>query len=393
MDEIELTIRLIMTHKEACQVIGRDGSNIKTLRDETGSKIVLSSREYKNRILSITDQKKQVMKAVKRLSEILESEVNSYGASTRLVPISLTLVIPKNIGGLIVGQGGKNIKDLRVNSGAQIIFSAECLPNSDERTCKITGNNFSVVTAIELVVEKIIEGAIQESKGEFKGTPSSQIVPYDPSKDTGETKNEKDDTIVNMAAAVLASSGALESANDYIPIEIDDQTQELRVPEEHIGAIIGKGGKRINEVRQTSGCRIKIEREEGDVRRITLGGERKKIMMATYLINNLISTFSTAKPVHEKLNVKRRLDEAYQTDINNLSSAQTGGHKEQVEAAMAAFFAQQFAAPQPAAPKPGEYDPEAYRPKLEFVENPFGEGIKQPPDMYAIPEKKPRLHY
>ena len=161
-----------------------------------------------------------IISAVKRLSEILESEVNSYGASTRLVPISLTLVIPKNIGGLIVGQGGKNIKDLRVNSGAQIIFSAEeqfknlfrieicdiillldigynilnykkCLPNSDERTCKITGNNFSVVTAIELVVEKIIEAAIQESKGEFKGTPSSQIVPYDPSKDTGEVKNEK----------------------------------------------------------------------------------------------------------------------------------------------------------------------------------------------------------
>ena len=62
MDEIELTIRLIMNHKEACQVIGRDASNIKTLRNETGSKIVLSSREYKNRILSITDQKKQVMK-------------------------------------------------------------------------------------------------------------------------------------------------------------------------------------------------------------------------------------------------------------------------------------------------------------------------------------------
>ena len=72
-----------------------------------------------------------------------------------------------------------------------ILKRKKCLPNSDERTCKITGNNFSVVTAIELVVEKIIEGAIQESKGEFKGTPSSQIVPYDPSKDTGETKNEK----------------------------------------------------------------------------------------------------------------------------------------------------------------------------------------------------------
>ena len=66
---------------------------------------------------------------------------------------------------------------------------------------------------------------------------------------------------------------------------------------------------------------MKIERGEGNgVRRITLGGERKKIMMATYLINNLITTYSTAKPVHEKLNVQRRQDQAYQTDINNLSS-------------------------------------------------------------------------
>ena len=59
-----------------------------------------------------------------------------------------------------------------------------------------------------------------------------------------------------MAGAFLAaSSGMMASSTDYVPIEIDDQTQELRVPEDHIGAIIGKGGKRINEVRQLSGCK------------------------------------------------------------------------------------------------------------------------------------------
>ena len=59
-----------------------------------------------------------------------------------------------------------------------------------------------------------------------------------------------------MAGAFLAaSSGMMTSSTDYVPIEIDDQTQELRVPEDHIGAIIGKGGKRINEVRQLSGCK------------------------------------------------------------------------------------------------------------------------------------------
>ena len=65
--------------------------------------------------------------------------------------------------------------------------------------------------------------------------------------------------MVNLAGAFLAASQALESSSDYIPIEIDDQTQELRVPEDHIGAIIGKGGKRINEVRSLSGCKLVLD--------------------------------------------------------------------------------------------------------------------------------------
>ena len=107
------------------KVLGRAGSNIKTLRDETGSKIVLSNKEYKRRVLTITDKKKQVMKAIGRLSEILESEVNSYGASSRLVPISLSMIIPKNICGFIVGKKGETIKELRVQSGAQIALAVE----------------------------------------------------------------------------------------------------------------------------------------------------------------------------------------------------------------------------------------------------------------------------
>jgi len=399
MDDVELTLRLLMDHKEASQVLGRKASNMTSLRDETGSKIIMSNRQYKHRVLSITDTKKQVMKAIKRLSEILESEMNSYGTSKRIVPISLTLIIPKNIGGMIVGKGGESIKDLRVNSGAQIAFSSECLPHCDERSCKLTGNTFAVVTGIELIVEKLIEAAIQESKGEFKGTPSNQIVPYDPSKDTGEPKrDEKDEKVVNLAGAFLAASNALESSSDYIPIEIDDQTQELRVPEDHIGAIIGKGGKRINEVRSLSGCRVKIEREDGSgVRRITLIGEKKKIVMATYLINQSISSFSTAKPVNEKLGVTVRGTKEYKTDINNLSSDTMGGHEEQVAAAMTAFFAQQFSAVPKMDPlNPNEYDPEAsnksYKPTLEYVDNPFADN-KMPPDMYTVPDKKPRLHY
>ena len=44
-----------------------------------------------------------------------------------------------------------------------------------------------MITAVDLIIGKIIEAAIQEGKGELKGVPSSQIVPYDPSKETDDS--------------------------------------------------------------------------------------------------------------------------------------------------------------------------------------------------------------
>ena len=59
------------------------------------------------------------------------------------------------------------------------------------------------------------------------------------------------------------------------------------------------------------------------------------------------------------------------------------GHGEQVAAAMSAFFAQQFSADPNAygTVNPNEYNPEKseYKPRLEYLEDPFGEGIKNPP--------------
>ena len=56
---------------------------------------------------------------------------------------------------------------------------------------QLTGSNFAVVAAVDLIVEIIINAAIQESKGEFKGTPSSEIVPYDPKHDTPENNRDE----------------------------------------------------------------------------------------------------------------------------------------------------------------------------------------------------------
>ena len=74
-------------------------------------------------------------------------------------------------------------------------MSSDCLAKSDERSCRLTGSNFAVVAAVDLIVEIIIKAAIQEGRGEFKGTPSSQITPYDPKNDTNENGKERDENV------------------------------------------------------------------------------------------------------------------------------------------------------------------------------------------------------
>jgi len=396
--DIDLTLRFLMNQKQASQVIGRNASNIKNLRDQTECNITLSSREHEKRILTIAAKKSISMKTVSRLGEILEAENNEYGKSTKLVPITLTLVIPKNICGMIIGKGGEALKDLRVKSGAQINISADCLPKSDERTCQITGNNISVTQAIDLLIGIMIKAAIDESKGEFKGTPSAEIRAYDP-KNAEEPagRSEKDDKLMQMATAFMTANQMINPTLEYSPIEINDQLQELRVPNQHMGAIIGKGGKRIGEIRMMSGCNIHVERSDADsnygMRRLTLKGTKQQITMAAYLVNQTISSFSTAEPKIPKEEVTIKVEEQEQPEaqvgsfVDPMSSTNT---EQEAAKAMANFFATQFSGDV-------SYDP------TEYVNTGASGSHTDPnrkrrhreqPDMYKVPDKKPaKLHY
>jgi len=64
-------------------------------------------------------------------------------------------------------------------------------------------------------------------------------------------------------------------------------TAEMRIPNELIGCIIGKGGAKINEIRQLSGASIKISNtEEGSKdRMVAIAGTPESINLAQYLIN------------------------------------------------------------------------------------------------------------
>ncbi|CAL8400867.1 unnamed protein product [Arctogadus glacialis] len=65
-------------------------------------------------------------------------------------------------------------------------------------------------------------------------------------------------------------------------------SQELLIPNDLIGSIIGRQGTKINEIRQVSGAQIKIgsQMDSSSDRHVTISGTPVAINLAQYLITS-----------------------------------------------------------------------------------------------------------
>jgi poly(rC)-binding protein 2/3/4 len=63
-------------------------------------------------------------------------------------------------------------------------------------------------------------------------------------------------------------------------------TQQIFIPNDMVGAIIGKGGQKINEIRQLSGSVIKINepQDNSNERLVTITGTEECNRMALYML-------------------------------------------------------------------------------------------------------------
>ncbi|CAK6983885.1 poly(rC)-binding protein 2%2C partial, partial [Scomber scombrus] len=82
-----------------------------------------------------------------------------------------------------------------------------------------------------------------------------------------------------------------QSATQHLPgVDANSQTtsQELLIPNDLIGSIIGRQGTKINEIRQVSGAQIKIgsQIDSTSDRHVTITGTPIAINLAQYLITS-----------------------------------------------------------------------------------------------------------
>ena len=144
--------------------------------------------------------------------------------------------------GSVIGKAGAKIKEIQEASGARLQASEAMLPGSTERVLSVSG----VADAIHIAVYYI--GTVLLEHPTATGNTS-----YRPGSDYGAAP------VGGASRPPMDRSGPPRTGGGMGPaVGPGAQSQAIFIPNELVGSIIGKGGAKINEVRQTSQCQIKI---------------------------------------------------------------------------------------------------------------------------------------
>jgi transcription antitermination factor NusA-like protein len=330
---VTLTIRLIMQGKEVGSIIGKKGDNIKKFREESGAKINISDGSCPERIVTVTGCTDAILKAFSLIARKFEEDLQNTTAGINVPkpPVTLRLIVPASQCGSLIGQGGSKIKEIREVTGASIQVASEMLPNSTERAVTLSGTAEAISKCIYQICCVMMESPPKGATIPYRPKPAMppvifaggqaytvqgqyaiphpdcqgvelmnpqltklhqlalQHAPLLPGHSVGTLSPQG--SLCIPALATLAATNSLRPGTAATALaSVTTTTTEMNIPNDLIGCVIGKGGAKINEIRQLSGATIKISNsEEGSKdRTVAISGTPEAINLAQYLINTSI---------------------------------------------------------------------------------------------------------
>ncbi|XP_075499477.1 protein BTR1 isoform X2 [Primulina tabacum] len=283
-DDAEKTthLRFLLSNAEAGSVIGKGGSTINDIQSQSGARIQLSRNfEYfpgtSDRIIMVSGMVDEVLKAVefifsKLLDEFYVAEGDEVDPESKI-----RLVVPNSSCGGIIGKGGAIIRSLIEDSRAGIKISPQdnYFPGLHDRLVTVTGTLREQMRAIELILLKLVADSYYNQS---VNAPFSYAVAY---------------TAMNYRP----NGAGVKYQNNRSLSKEDSSSVTLGVADEHIGIVVGRGGRNIMEISQLSGARVKIS-DRGDFlsgtsdRKVTITGPERAVRTAESMILQKVASVS-----------------------------------------------------------------------------------------------------
>eukprot|EP00117_Sycon_ciliatum_P008919 scpid73415/ scgid11425/ Heterogeneous nuclear ribonucleoprotein K len=342
----EISLRCLIPAEDAGAVIGKGGSVIKHMRTLASSVLLPDSNGAPDRVLTViapsNEQILDVLKCV--LPQLGQSARADPNMSATFRPTLRVLLIQDQVGG-IIGRGGERINQLRQSTNTTIKVNPDPMPNSTERLAAVTGQDEDIIHCITRIMEFIAEN------------PSNQAHPllFDPAvsyQDQGWTgrggrggsrggrggrggSGAGRGVGIGRGGSSMGRGGAGAARPTFTPAQAFSPlggtapaptagapwqtgpvnplpgapygapqqvagmdhtivTEQVTIPDQLAGAIIGPRGSRVLKVREQSQCQIKIEEAKPDRsdRVITIVGTHPNVQYAQELLQENVRNYS-----------------------------------------------------------------------------------------------------
>ncbi|GAA6021536.1 hypothetical protein JCM11491_006476 [Sporobolomyces phaffii] len=342
-----LTLRALVSSKEAGVVIGRGGATIADIRENANVKAGVSKvvPGVPDRVLSIGGTTDSVAKAYSLVAQTIvenpvpsaSSPVDAQPAAPTTSSASIRLLISHLLIGSVIGKGGAKIRSIQEISGARMVASKEMLPQSTERIVEVTGSAEAVRLAVGEIAKCLIDDW-ERSQGTVLYHPGAEGLggagapgaggnaangagfPGQGGQGFQQRQNGAGRTGFNQggyaqAGARRSGEGFQNGANrrtggqgnaggfsaqgaqgqSVVGNESDPnwREQKISIPSDMVGCIIGRGGTKINEIRRLSGSRISIAKtahDDSGERMFVISGLPENNEKALFLLYNQLES-------------------------------------------------------------------------------------------------------
>lgn len=286
-------IRVLIENQQVGGIIGKQGANVRRVRDEAGVflsilKVQPEFRNVQERVMVVKGAHSQIAKAIHLTSELLIEAANrdkKGGESQQQTDTTaVRLLVHRSAVGAVIGKQGAVIKETQSETGAKVQVSNDPLPQSTEKTITITGTPSAIHQATIRILSQLKESPVRPNVKSFPYVPGQPLYPQPP---YGMPQYP-----LQMASGYPQQMGM--QGYGLNPLAAVTNTQKIAIPTVCAGCVIGKGGSVIRDLRQQSGTNISIadpDPSSPNERVVTLTGSPQGIQAAIYLIRNLVEQY------------------------------------------------------------------------------------------------------
>ncbi len=216
---------------------------------------------------------------------------------------AIRLLISHNQMGTIIGRQGLKIKHIQDVSGVRMVAQKDMLPQSTERVVEVQGTPEGIQKAVWEIGKCLVDDwqrgtgtvlynpSVRAPGGGMGGMNNGMGGPGMPGVGRGYTRTGNGADFSDQPMQQYNNRRPNMDGPPRMPMTTEDgeeiQTQNISIPADMVGCIIGRGGSKISEIRKSSGARISIAKaphDETGERMFTIVGSASSNEKALYLL-------------------------------------------------------------------------------------------------------------